>query len=54
VTIVVISHDREIAARMGRRIEVLDGRIVFDGADTFGGSSGPAHGDAAHDEATRP
>ena len=30
VTIVVITHDLGIAARMGRRIEMLDGRIVLD------------------------
>ena len=32
VTIVVITHDQDIAARMGRRIEMLDGRIVYDSA----------------------
>ncbi|MEU0565141.1 ABC transporter ATP-binding protein [Nonomuraea sp. NPDC005983] len=29
-TIVMITHDRELAARLPRRIEVLDGRIVAD------------------------
>lgn len=29
-TIVLITHDRELAARLPRRIEVLDGRIVAD------------------------
>ena len=30
-TILVITHDREIAARMPRRVEVRDGRVVADG-----------------------
>ena len=32
VTIVVITHDRSVADRFDRRIEVLDGRIVHDSA----------------------
>jgi putative ABC transport system ATP-binding protein len=29
-TIIVITHDRDVAARMPRRVEMLDGRIVAD------------------------
>ena len=32
-TIVVITHDHELAARLPRQIEMLDGRIVTDTAD---------------------
>jgi putative ABC transport system ATP-binding protein len=32
VTIVVVTHDGDVAAGMDRRIEMLDGRIVFDSA----------------------
>ncbi len=29
-TIVVVTHDRDLAAALARRIEVLDGRVVHD------------------------
>ena len=31
-TIVVITHDRDLAARLPRQVEMLDGRIVTDTA----------------------
>jgi putative ABC transport system ATP-binding protein len=35
-TIVVITHDRELAARTPRHVEMLDGRIVRDSASSLG------------------
>jgi putative ABC transport system ATP-binding protein len=32
-TIVVITHDRELASRLGRQVSVLDGKIVSDSKD---------------------
>jgi putative ABC transport system ATP-binding protein len=29
-TIVVITHDRELASRLGRQVRMLDGKIVLD------------------------
>jgi putative ABC transport system ATP-binding protein len=35
-TIVVITHDNELAARLPRQVQVLDGRVVADTAQTAG------------------
>jgi len=43
VTIVVITDDRVIAARMERRIEMLDGRIVHDRAPSLGKAGDDNH-----------
>jgi len=37
-TIIVITHDRELATQFPRRVEILDGRIVN---DTGGRDTGP-------------
>ena len=40
-TIVVITHDHAVAARMPRRVEILDGRIVADTGETHGAGCEP-------------
>jgi putative ABC transport system ATP-binding protein len=47
VTIVIITHDRGIAARAPRQIDMLDGRIVTDTTRT------PAPGGAAEERLAR-
>ena len=39
-TIVVITHDRDLAARLPRQVEMLDGRIVADTTRAVGGANG--------------
>jgi putative ABC transport system ATP-binding protein len=39
-TIVVITHDRDLAARLPRQVDMLDGRIVADTTRVAGGANG--------------
>jgi putative ABC transport system ATP-binding protein len=54
-TIAVITHDHDLASRLPRRVDVLDGRIVADTftADTVAtASSAPANGSATNSSMT--
>jgi putative ABC transport system ATP-binding protein len=53
-TIVVITHDRDIAARMDRRMEMLDGQIVYDSAQKTAPAPIPAPGDTTYQQDHRP
>jgi putative ABC transport system ATP-binding protein len=54
VTIVVITHDRDIASHMDRRIEMLDGEIVYDSTPEIGESTRPSPDDPSrHGEGRR-
>ena len=54
VTIVVITHDRDIAARIGRRIEMLDGQIVLDSTNEVSQAPTSPPDEMPHDTDTRP
>ncbi|MGH9055332.1 MAG: ABC transporter ATP-binding protein [Acidimicrobiales bacterium] len=54
VTIVVITHDQNIAGRMDRRIEMLDGHIVYDSAHKTAPAPTRASGDTTRNEDHQP
>jgi putative ABC transport system permease protein len=53
-TIVVITHDRELAARLPRQVEMLDGHIVADTARTAASPSGDETAPPEHAEDGEP
>jgi putative ABC transport system ATP-binding protein len=53
-TIVVVTHDQNIAACMERRIEMLDGRIVLDSAEETASAPPSASGDLTRHRGLRP
>ncbi|MGH9090108.1 MAG: ABC transporter ATP-binding protein [Acidimicrobiales bacterium] len=54
VTIVVITHDQDIAGRMDRRIEMLDGHVVYDSAQKAAPAPTWTSGDTTLNEDHRP
>jgi putative ABC transport system ATP-binding protein len=54
VTIVVITHDQNVAGRMERRIEMLDGHIVYDSAHKTAPAPTRASSDTTPHEGHRP
>ncbi len=54
VTIVVITHDQNIAGRLDRRIEMLDGHIVYDSAHKTAPARTSASSDTTVDQDHQP
>jgi putative ABC transport system ATP-binding protein len=52
-TIAVITHDRDLAARLPRQVEMLDGRIVGDTGDEPRAGGSRAHGNGDSQEEPR-